>query len=254
MKAFFCLLYVIPMLLLPLSGCGEKEQTPPAPSSSAQEPAASSRPQTAEEILENNQKIDPAQVDLIQFQSPGEDAVTVTIHTTLGEIRAVLYPSEAPKAVENFLQLAEDGFYDGCVFYETTPGRRICSGSLDPAGKTGKSSLDGGAPFEDEYSLNLWHFNGALAMDNSGVPGANDSRFYIIQNDNISTELATQMLEGGFPDKVVQKYLDEGGVPNYDFRDTVFGQVIEGMQVVEQIAGQQKTGEDGASILLVQVE
>ena len=108
---------------------------------------------------------------------------------------------------------------------------------------TGGDSNAGGV-FSDEYSLNLWHFNGAVAMDNGGAPNQNTSRFFIVQNSEITTELADEMLDGGFPESVVQKYLDVGGVPNYDFRDTVFGQVIEGMDVVEKIAAVERDGEN----------
>ena len=81
-------------------------------------------------------------------------------------------------------------------------------------------------------------------MDNGGAPNQNTSRFFIVQNSEITTELADEMLDGGFPESVVQKYLDVGGVPNYDFRDTVFGQVIEGMDVVEKIAAVERDGEN----------
>lgn len=73
-------------------------------------------------------------------------------------------------------------------------------------------------------------------MDNGGTPGQNGSRFFIVQNSRITDELGDKMFDGGFPEKVIQKYLEVGGVPNYDARDTVFGQVIEGMDVVEKIA------------------
>ena len=70
-----------------------------------------------------------------------------------------------------------------------------------------------------------------------------------VQNSSITNELAEEMLDGGFPEKVVDKYLKAGGVPNYDFKDTVFGQVIEGKDVVEKIAAvardeQNKPSED----------
>ena len=90
----------------------------------------------------------------------------------------------------------------------------------------------------DEYSLNLWHFNGAVATGTGGVSGQADGRFYIVcGSDTISDELLDQMVEGGFPEKVTNQYLEVGGVPNYDSKDTVFGQVTEeSMDVVRQIA------------------
>ena len=94
---------------------------------------------------------------------------------------------------------------------------RVTTGDPNNDGTGGDSNA--GGVFSDEYSLNLWHFNGAVAMDNGGAPNQNTSRFFIVQNSEITTELADEMLDGGFPESVVQKYLDVGGVPNYDFRD-----------------------------------
>ena len=194
-----------------------------------------SMPETDSEIYAHNLKIDENEINLVQFETPAAGSQVATIKTTAGDIKIVFYPDEAPKAVENFLALAEQGYYNGLSFYQVVPSIRIATGDPDNSGEGGKSSFDG-ETFADEYSLNLWHFNGAVAMDNGGISDQNGSRFYIVQNSEISTDLANEMLDGGFPEKVVNKYLEVGGVPNYDFKDTVFAQVIEGMDVVESIA------------------
>ena len=245
MKKLFVLLCAVLALSLLLTSCGDKPEDA-APSES--DVPADSIPTDPEEIKAHNEEIDEASINLIQFDTPAAGTKVATIKTSAGDIKIALYDKEAPKAVENWIALAEKGYYNGLKFYEVIPTVRISTGDPENSGNGGESSFDSGK-FADEYSLNLWHFNGAVAMNNNGVSDANDSKFYIIQNNGISEELGQEMIDGGFPTKVIDKYLEVGGVPNYDFKDTVFGQVIEGMDVVEQIASaardeQNKPSED----------
>ena len=233
MKKIALLLCAVLTMSLLLYGCGKDE---PAPEANSSAPGVSDEemPTTAEEIVAHNKKIDPADIDFIQFKTPAAGAQTASIETSMGTVKVVLFPEEAPNAVNNFIELAKKGYYDGQKFYEVVPTVRVAGGSPD-GGKSGESA--GGDKFADEYSLNLWHFNGALAMNNGGIPDQNDSRFYFVTSSaTISDELLDEMVAGGFPEKVVNKYLEVGGVPHYDFKDTVFGQVIEGMDVIQKIA------------------
>ena len=95
-----------------------------------------------------------------------------------GTIRAVLFEEDAPKAVENFITHAEEGYYDGLTFHRVIDDFMIQGG--DPAGDgTGGESI-WGEPFEDEFTDNLWNFRGALSMANSGQD-SNGSQFFIVQ-------------------------------------------------------------------------
>lgn len=217
-------------------GCGKQNDTEPVSSDASSAQSTQSMPSTDDEIVQHNLNIDQDDINLIQANTPGPDAKTAVVHTSAGDIKLVLYPEQAPKAVENFIALANKGFYDNQKFYEVLPNVRISSGDPEGTGHKGESSFENGEKFEDEFNLNLWHFNGAVAMNNGGSPDRNDSRFYIISNSSISDDLAEEMLDAAFPEKVVDEYLKVGGVPNYDFKDTVFAQVYEGLDVVEKIA------------------
>lgn len=246
-----------------LSACGEKNASSSDASSAASSgtsassasSAVTSMPETAAEIMHYNDVINPDDIRLLQYEAPAADTKYATIKTDLGDVKLLLFPTEAPKAVENFTKLVGDGFYDGMRFFEVIPDVRVGAGATDASGKVGKSAT--GTPFEDEFSLNLWHFNGAVAMNNGGESDQNDSRFYIVQNAKVAEETIFEALDGGFPQKVIDKYVEVGGVPNYDFRDTVFAQVVEGMDVVQKIAavetdalGQPKTDVKIISITL----
>lgn len=222
-----------------LYGCGKNEPAPEdgassSAASSSEAGVAGSMPTSLADITAHNDKIDPESIDLIQTKTPAAGSPIATIKTSMGDIKIVLYPNEAPKAVANFTELVKSGYYNGQKFYEVSPDVHIAAGSPDD-GKTGKGA--DGKVLEDEYSLNLWHFNGAVAMNNGGVRNQNDSRFFIVSNaTELSDDFVGEMADGGYPPKVSNRYLEVGGVPNYDAKGTVFGQVIEGMDVVTKIA------------------
>jgi cyclophilin family peptidyl-prolyl cis-trans isomerase len=127
---------------------------------------------------------------------------TATLHTSHGAIRLELFPEDAPKTVANFEKLAGDGFYNGVVFHRVIPDFMIQGG--DPTG-TGRGGP--GYTFEDEPNEHRV-VRGALAMANAG-PDTNGSQFFIVTADEAS------WLDG---------------------KHTVFGRVVEGMDVVDAIS------------------
>ena len=198
-----------------------------------------------------------------------------------GTIRAVLFEEDAPKAVENFITHAEEGYYDGLTFHRVIDDFMIQGG--DPKGDgTGGESIFG-EPFEDEFTDNLWNFRGALSMANSGQD-SNGSQFFIVQagdtegmteeyfdsieeensksvNQKVNDQLEIYEMYGysgsqldqiesllrqqyenankgetDFPDEVKEFYRQTGGTPWLDKMHTVFGQVVEGMDIVDEIA------------------
>lgn len=140
------------------------------------------------------------------------DAVA-KISTNHGEIWLRLFVDDTPKTIENFVGLAERGFYDGLIFHRVIPNFMIQGG--DPLGTgTGGKSIWGG-PFVDEFVANLSNIRGSIAMANRG-PNTNTSQFFINQADNSSL----------------------------DFKHTVFGQIVSGMKIVDAIAGVEKNSTD----------
>jgi cyclophilin family peptidyl-prolyl cis-trans isomerase len=125
---------------------------------------------------------------------------TATIETSAGTMVAELYPGDAPNAVNNFVFLARDGFYDGVIFHRTIPGFMIQGG--DPTG-TGRGGP--GYRFDDER-VKRPYSRGTLAMANAG-PDTNGSQFFVM-------------------------HADYGLPPNY----TIFGKLTSGEEVVDAIA------------------
>lgn len=178
----------------------------------------------------------------IQTTLPVAGDTVATMKTNMGDIQIKLFPEQAPKAVENFITHAKNGYYDGLIFHRVIPDFMIQGGDPTGTGMGGESIW--GAPFADEFTPLLHNLRGALSMANSG-PTTNGSQFFIVQASEAPAGMIEQMeqmtAEQGFPPEATADYKAMGGTPWLDFRHTVFGQVFSGMEVVDSIAAV-KTG------------
>ncbi|EOH88484.1 peptidylprolyl isomerase [Enterococcus pallens] len=204
----------------------------------------SSSESTASSTQESS--VDLSKVDLPQLSNEvTDDEYLVEMDTTVGNIKIKLFPKEAPKTVENFVTHAKDGYYNGTTFHRVVNDFMIQGG--DPKGDgTGGESI-WGDPFEDEISPSLYNIRGALSMANAGE-NTNGSQFFIVQNkDDQSDGLAIQYT----PEKIIEAYKN-GGTPSLDGKHAVFGQVTEGMDIVDKIAGAEtkanSQGEDSTPV------
>lgn len=167
------------------------------------------------------------QLDLSQVDGP-----KATIKTNFGDIKVQLFPKQAPKSVENFVGLAQKGYYDGIIFHRVIPDFMIQGGDPTGTGMGGESLW--GKPFEDEFSQEVFNLRGALSMASAG-PNTNGSQFFIVQKPQLDAGMSDQMKQAGYPEEIVTAY-GNGGTPWLDFRHTVFGAVSDGMDIVDKIA------------------
>lgn len=163
------------------------------------------------------------------------------IQTNRGTIEIQLFPEQAPKTVENFVGLAKKGYYDGIIFHRVIPEFMIQGGDPTGTGMGGESIY--GHPFEDEFSDELFNLRGALSMANAG-PNTNGSQFFIVQAKQVPSNMLAQLKDAGYPQEIIEAYQQMGGTPWLDHRHTVFGQVISGMDVVDEIANVQRDAQD----------
>ena len=179
-----------------------------------------------------------------QTNLPTKDDTVAIMHTSLGDIKIKLFTNEAPKATENFITHAKNGYYDGLIFHRVIKDFMIQGGDPTGTGMGGESIY--GAPFEDEFTPTLHNLRGALSMANSG-PCTNGSQFFIVQASEVPQQMIPQMeqlKDSGFPEDIIEDYKALGGTPWLDFRHTVFGQVFEGMETVDAIASVSTAGAD----------
>jgi peptidyl-prolyl cis-trans isomerase B (cyclophilin B) len=133
-----------------------------------------------------------------------------TLQTNAGPITVKFFDDDAPKTVENFRKLAGEGFYDGLIFHRVIPDFMVQGGCPEGTGTGGP-----GYTFEDEFNDHKV-VRGALAMANAG-PDTNGSQFFIVTT---------------------------GAAPWLDGKHTVFGEVTEGMDVIDAIEGSETDARD----------
>lgn len=179
-----------------------------------------------------------------------EITTMVLISTNYGEMKAILY-NETPLHRDNFIKLVKEGYYDGTLFHRVIDGFMIQGGDPDSKTAKPKQMLGQGGPgytIPAEFKQKLIHKKGALAAARMGdnvnpQKASSGSQFYIAQGKRYTSE-ELNMLQArmGKQFNQTQKdaYVNEGGVPFLDYEYTVFGQVIEGLEVIDKIAKVQK--------------
>ncbi len=145
----------------------------------------------------------------VRILSPGTVGPRVRISTSFGDIVVELNETKAPKTVQNFLRYVDDGFYDGTIFHRVIPGFVVQGGGFTP-GLNQKNTRD---PIKSESDNGLKNARGTIAMARTSNPDSATSQFYFNLADN--TQLDRTDTNPGY---------------------TVFGRVLEGMDVVDRIA------------------
>ena len=166
----------------------------------------------------------------------------VTIQTDQGTMHLILF-DETPKHKANFIKLAKDKFYDGLLFHRVMDGFMIQGG--DPESKNAKpgdmlGKGDNGYKVPAEFSPKLFHQKGALAAarDNNPAKESSGCQFYIVQGKKWNkADLEKQAARAARKITSEQKKVYEtvGGTPHLDGSYTVFGQVIDGIDVIDKI-------------------
>jgi cyclophilin family peptidyl-prolyl cis-trans isomerase len=151
----------------------------------------------------------------------------IRFSTSLGDIDIELFPQEAPKSAENFLQYVDDGFFDGLIFHRIVPGFVIQGGGLTPDFKQKTNR----APIENEATNGLKNKRGTLSMARTNDINSATSQFFVNLKDN--------------------EFLDHKSKSPSQYGYAVFGKVVKGMDVVDKIAAVEtgrKKGYDDAPL------
>lgn len=177
-----------------------------------------------------------AAVDQTGDPESGDQIAVIEIEG-MGTIRIRLFEAQAPKAVENFVTHAKDGYYDGVIFHRVIDDFMIQGGDPTGTGSGGESIW--GEDFENESCDDLIPIRGALCMANAGMD-TNGSQFFIVQASD--ADISSSSVE--LTDSQKQKFEENGGTPWLVGGYTVFGQVIEGMDIVDEIAAVETDSSD----------
>lgn len=169
-----------------------------------------------------------------------EKQVKVVISTEYGDMTAVLY-NETPLHRDNFVKLVNEGWYEGSPFH------RVINQFMIQGGQNADGRLDPGYKVPAEFISKYFHKKGALSAARQGdqvnpEKASSGSQFYIVQGRVTSADQVSMMgSRSGFAytDEQIEVYSTIGGTPHLDGSYTVFGEVIEGLEVVDKIAAVQ---------------
>ena len=171
-----------------------------------------------------------------------EKETLVLIKTTKGDITVKLY-NDTPLHRDNFIKLINEGWYNNSPFH------RVINNFMIQGGHNEDGSVDPGYTIPAEFRANHFHKKGVLAAARQGdyvnpKKESSGCQFYIVQGQVLSeaqVQMYQQRLGKTFTQEQIEAYTTVGGTPHLDGEYTVFGEVVEGMDVIDKIAGV-KTG------------
>lgn len=204
-----------------------------------------------EESVDNSSN---ASVQIANFTAPQKDDTIITMKIKdYGTVKIRLFPEYADKGVENFVGLAEKGYYDGLTFHRVINDFMIQGGDPEGTGMGGESMW--GGSFDGGTDPHLIHAAGAVAYANSGSTATDGSQFYIVTGEVYSPEDLEQYKSYGysFSDEAMEIYSTAGGTPWLDGAYTIFGQVYDGLDVIFEIQ-KTETGADDKPVEDVIIE
>lgn len=201
--------------------------------------------------MKNTLKFAVLLLGLIGFISCGSSkkGTLVVIETNYGNMVAKLYDS-TPKHSENFVKLVKEGFYDDLLFHRVIQGFMIQGGDPNSRGAAPGQRLGGGGPgYLIDAEIGSPHFKGTLAAARTQNPEkrSSGSQFYIVQGrPQVDSKLNIMETSKDikYTEEQRKRYREMGGTPMLDNDYTVFGEVIEGLDIIDKIAAVKTDGGD----------
>lgn len=202
-------------------------------------------------IVSNKNKmvIDTDSMKLVQLEPVKDGDPVAIVETSLGEIRMRLFPEYSPEAVKNFTELAESGYYDNTYFFQSESGAYSAAGAKKKDGTMPEGYDKERELVKRELNQDLWPFRGAVVsltttVDRSftealfgGGTYYCGSRFAFVNSIEFTDEVKEQLKSiSSDSEELAEAFIEKGGVPNFSQQMTVFGQVYEGLDVVDKLS------------------
>lgn len=169
----------------------------------------------------------------------------ILIQTDYGDMKVRLYDS-TPEHKKNMLKMAKEGFYDGTLFHRVIPGFMIQGGDPDSKGAAPNARLGMGGPgYTIPAEIGAKHFKGVLAAARTGAGNpekrSSGSQFYIVQGKTWTDAEMARFRNPNvtYSQEDLNRYKTTGGYPSLDGEYTAYGEVIEGLEVIDKIAAVQ---------------
>lgn len=250
MKKYIKLVVLLSVMIFLITGCADKNDNQTANKSESKVENNIQSENNSNTSNNENTESKKRKVDTIDYKAAAnnqmkapEKGETVAIIKVkdFGEIKVKFFKDIAPKAVENFTTHAKNGYYDGLIFHRVINEFMIQGGDPEGTGMGGESIW--GEGFGTELDYELVPYRGSLCMAMSSLPNSIGSQFFITQAHYDESQ-ASYLKQGGYPEKLIEEYKTQGGYLSLYLQYTVFGQVYEGIEIVDKIAAVEKDGND----------
>lgn len=191
-------------------------------------------------------------VGIVFMSCDSDDKTYIVIETELGDMKFELYES-TPLHKANMIKLINEGYYKDLLFHRIISGFMVQGGDPQSRDAGPGAPLGGGGPgYTIDAEIGAPLFKGTLASARTGDGGnperkSSGSQFFIVQGgpqSEASLQAAEQRLRIQYNQAQKDKYIRVGGYPNIDMQYTVYGEIVEGMEVIDLIAALQKDGSD----------
>ena len=228
-------------ILFVLTGCSSQNATHTTTTSKNSVSNTSKKTNTTKQT---NEQSSESEIDKVDYKAAAEkqmalpnEGETIAIFKikNYGEVKAKFFNDIAPKAVENFVTHAKNGYYDGVIFHRVINEFMIQGGDPTGTGYGGESIW--GTGFAEELSYELVPYRGTLCMASSGTGTSSLGSQFFITQANYDETSAQYMKSYNLPTGLIEQYKKYGGnILSLYTGYTVFGQVYEGMDIVDKIA------------------
>lgn len=182
----------------------------------------------------------PKDIYFSQLDTPADNQPVVVFETNLGDIKAVMYPDDAPKYCEYFTNLVNSGYYDGTAFCAVVDSAYALGGTKSPDPNNAETEDSDSTSIEAEISNNLWPIKGAICsfIGSKGIwPFAKNyagSTFLFI-NDIDDAYMDEDALIRAYGEQLGKVYAENGGIPNFSKKYTIFAQIYSGWDVFDKV-------------------
>ena len=232
-KKYISIFIIIMLSLVLLTGCAQTTSTEKKVEEKQEKQEEQVQNETEQEVVDiNTFDFEAAANNQMSKPKNGETIAIIKVKD-FGEMKVKFFENIAPKAVENFTTHAKNGYYDGLTFHRVIKEFMIQGGDPDGNGMGGESIW--GTGFGTELSYELVPYRGSLCMAMSSLPNSIGSQFFITQA-NYDEEIKDLLASANYPAGLINQYEKYGGYLSLYLQYTVFGQVYEGLDVLDEIA------------------